>query len=329
MIEIEKKFAEGVWKHNSADNVCLQLLAESKKRTEALVFEELFQSMARRSFKSTPGNVSFGWVGAFYYGVLQYWFRLETDGEPWNSCDDAFASALRSLKLVVTPADTARRPFQVRAKVFKVQCTHKGQFRFGELDASGRMGDFVDQSAFKKRHNIKIESRIQDAKGQDFARQQRAIALLGWLSDNGTTSVSVRRRMINTVLPGFGFSPIDLDAVALSPSGKLHYVEFKRKYPARSTMFGLDAAHVEVARTMKEIRVDSLHAVLVSPVWTEDADLAAGTSILRTMVTGGPGFSQSSTALEAAQRCRHQERSRGIMKASVNRIQSHGSIAGS
>lgn len=273
MIEIEKRFAEGTWKHNSVEDVRLQLLAESKKRTEALVFEELFQRTARRSFMATPGDLSFGWVAAFYYGVLEYWFRLETESEPWNSCDDAFASALRSLEMTVTPTDTSRKPFQVKAKVFRVHCIRNGRFRFRELDASGRAGDVVDQSGFRSRYNIKIPSRIEDARGQDFARQQRAIALLGWLNENGITSVSIRRRLMNTILPGFGLSPIDLDAVVLDKlSGKLHYVEFKRKYPALSGMFGLDEAHVEVAQIMKEISVDSLHAILVSPVWTDDAD---------------------------------------------------------
>lgn len=273
MVEIEKKFAEGTWKHDSVEDVRLQLLAEGKKRTEAFVFEELFQRMARRSFMAQPNHVSFGWVAAFYYGALEYWFRLETESDRWNSCDDAFASALQSLNMTVTPTDTSKQPFTVRAKVFRVDCTRKGRFRFRKLDSGGRAGDVVYQSGFRSHYGITTAPCIEDAKGQDFARQQRAIGLLGWLTNYSTAPVSVRRRLMNTVLPGIGLSPIDLDAVFLDgPSGRLHYVEFKRKYPALSGMFGLDEAHVKVARTMKEISVDSLHAILVSPVWTDDAD---------------------------------------------------------
>ena len=79
---------------------------------------------------------------------------------------------------------------------------------------------------------------------------------------------------MNTVLPSIGLSPIDLDAVFFDgASGKLRYVEFKRKYPAAATgCFGLDMAHVKVVRAMKEVSVDSLHAILVSPVWIDDAN---------------------------------------------------------
>jgi hypothetical protein len=272
MSEIETKFATKSWRHDCPENVRHQLLAESSKRTEAMVFEDLFQRIARRAFSASPEHVSFGWVTGFYFGRLEYWFRLETKNDRWNSCDDAFAKALLSKKIItIRPKDPAKPEFSVNVKIFRVSCTSSGTFRFCELQPDGKFGAAVDQADFRKHQKISIVPDIRDSKGRDLIRQSRAIELLEWMNDRNLAPLSVRRRLMNTVLPGFGMSPIDLDVIVLDKeTGRVNYVEFKRKYPAEDLgQFGLDKAHVELADLMKKISVASLHAVLVSPVWTD------------------------------------------------------------
>jgi len=272
MSEIETKFATQNWKHDCPEDVRLQLLAESSKRTEAMVFEDVFQRIARRAFSASPEHVSFGWVTGFYFGQLQYWFRLETKTDRWNSCDEAFAKALLSRKVItIRPKDPAKPAFSVNAKIFKVSCTSSGTFRFCELQPGGKFGAAVDQAEFRNHQKISAKPDICDSEGQNCIRQSRAIELLEWMNDQNLAPLSVRRRLMNSVLPGFGMSAIDLDAIVLDQAtGRVNYVEFKRKYPAGDLRrFGLDKAHVNLADLMKKISVASLHAVLVSPVWTD------------------------------------------------------------
>jgi hypothetical protein len=274
MSEIETNFATRKWAHDCPENVRLQLLAESTKRTEAMVFEELFQRVARRAFSAHPEHVSFGWVTGFYFGQLRYWFRIETKADRWNSCDDAFAKALQAEKVItIKPKDPDKPAFSVRVKVFRASCTSSGTFRFCERRLDGTFGAAVDQAEFRERQGISADPDIRDSEKQDVIRQTRAIDLLEWMNDQNLAPLSVRRRLMNTVLPGFSMSAIDLDSIFLDgETGKVNYVEFKRKYPAENLgQFGLDKAHVSLADLMEKISVASLHAVLVSPVWTDEA----------------------------------------------------------
>lgn len=190
---IEEKFATGEWTHDSQEHIRLQLLAESSKRTDAFLFEEFFQQIARRTCTGGQGSVSFGWIGTFESDCLKFWFRLELENDIWNDCDEAFAAALSKQSL----------------RIFRVRCVRSGQFKFYEREHGGKFGEEIAQAAFPafiRRENKR--SRVKDSTGQDGVRQGRATMVLEWLTDSTLTALSVRRRFMNTILPALGLWPI-------------------------------------------------------------------------------------------------------------------------
>ncbi|WP_212786309.1 hypothetical protein [Ferrigenium kumadai] len=270
-----KDFQSGNLKHSEINDVRRQLMAEGYKRTEAMLFEELFQRLVIRAFKNDIGKISFGWVGAFAYGSLSYWFRLETDSDLWNVCDDAIAKKLQSKKWIKNRKDGSGE-FTVSTDVYRVRlCPNKGLFVFSKRGEDGKFWNEVDENALRKilKRDGKDVSKIQDSSGSNSGRQERAIRCLEYLRDSNLKDLSIRRRFMNCLIPGFGWSPIDLDVVHLAEDGQIRYIEFKRKYPAAGQeKFGLDEAHVSVMNLMKDVGVASLHILLVSPVWTANAD---------------------------------------------------------
>ncbi|WP_284358294.1 hypothetical protein, partial [Pseudomonas syringae] len=86
-------------------------------------------------------------------------------------------------------------------------------------------------------------------------------------------NISIQRRLINCFLvPALGSQIVDLDAVILTPNGKVSCLEFKRKYPAiRMKVFGLDShPHIKLINHLGNYSIGISHIILVPPDWDKN-----------------------------------------------------------
>ncbi|WP_265210837.1 hypothetical protein [Herbaspirillum lusitanum] len=263
MKQICDAFDEGAMSHDSREDTFRQLSVEGSKRMDAFVFEQLFREHLQKIASLSAGLCfSFGWhIGYNRFGNSAFWFRLEDETNPWNSCDEKILS-----KLEVFFCDPKRK---VKTRCFKVLRDRSSLIAYEWTDSKWVGPKFLSK-VLSDLPDI-VESTVRDMDNIDGDASALAIQRLRERRIASTLpALSVQRRFMNCMLRRYlGREGTDLDAVVLAPDGELRYIEFKRKFPApRAKIFGLDEyPHVKTMRTLASLGIGMLHLILVNPIW--------------------------------------------------------------
>lgn len=251
-----------------------QLKAEGIKKVESLVFEAFLKLKFRKILKtSTDTTISYGWFCAFNrFGSPCYWFKLQEHEDDWNLADDKFCALLEGQKIGQYNSDAMtlhKIKFDPQTNKFTINHLRNKTW-LPDQDIEPYL-----RKLSKKRDERNIVEYDNTAEKHELDRYHLATEEL--LSPNlrpELSTISIQRRLINCIIsPILGCQPADLDALVLSPNGKLSYLEFKRKYPAPGDQyFGLDEApHATLLRTFNSFNIGMLHLILATPYRDKDS----------------------------------------------------------
>lgn len=265
MATICEGFATRELDSSSDSDVLAQLAVEGQRRIDAFVFELLFKQQLKKIACDRTGLfLAFGWhIGYDRDGEPAYWFRLMDHADDWNECDQSMMRALQ--RLTVGRSDSA--------KIVRVLFRSEENVFAGSIADQGSWEGWTSLVAVLDR--LPRRGRRRDPRAMTNAVPLNKFVAFDWLQKprlrHELQALSIQRRFMNCLLgPHLGRDGTDLDAMVKTPDGKLRCVEFKRKYPAMGEhkFFGLDVwPHVNTVRTLASIGIESLHVILVGPIW--------------------------------------------------------------
>ncbi|CAA9239124.1 MAG: hypothetical protein AVDCRST_MAG93-1243, partial [uncultured Chloroflexia bacterium] len=259
----------GVLNPRDRRHVMAQLSAEGHKRVESFLFEQVFLQKATAALGEE--HVSVGW--SFVYGseqedVPQYWFKLNDPTKGWNEVDDLVADLLSN-----SGCDVTSVAYYPEDGLFQAQRYDDG--RWLERRALREALREITGSASPR-------TRVRNYSYINRDAQSIAInAIDSIFSDEELYLLSLSRTLTNCyVYPWFAKQPMDLD-LCYVVGDHLRFVEFKRKYPAKSGEFGIDEhPHGVLSDWLEDAGTALLHVVLCDPMWDKSVSpthmLAAG-----------------------------------------------------
>jgi hypothetical protein len=259
--QINVEYACGGYKRGTLDpqdrrHALAQLRAEGRKRLESFLFEPIFIGFLVNCLG--PSNVALNWLFVSdKHNQPQFWFKLMVPERPWNIADDSAVALL------------SRR----KCAVFKIGYDIPSRKFFGFAWADGCWRDRAPienllGAALERNEPRQKPRNTRDAGGP---AQLAALAEIeSRFSDADLFNLSISRTLINClVAPWFGTQPMDIDAVCMA-GGRTCFVEFKRKYPARSGTFGIDESpHGSFIDWLAREMAPLFHVILCDPLWNK------------------------------------------------------------
>jgi hypothetical protein len=229
-----------------------QLRAEGHKRIESFLFEQIFSRHVINCCGVT--NVSLGWsFQRNVENVPTYWFKLNLPESEWNVCDERVAQFLLGLG----------------CEVVIVEYSYEERRFYGNQYLNGSHGNLRPLDVVLSELTARrIRGDIREARVNASFQQKAIDAIALNFSDTELYHLSLSRLLIGCYLaPWFSKQPMDLDVCCLV-NGHLRMIEFKRKYPARSGLFGIDTdPHGYLVDWLEQVGESLLHVILVDPLW--------------------------------------------------------------
>lgn len=241
---------------NSFDrrHVLLQLQAENHKRLESFVFEQIFVQSLQEDLGTS--SMAVGWIFLSSREINPpRWFKVMHSGDHWTKCDSEMLEFLRLNGASVTRI------------IYDDQTAEFNASRWQGTDWGAMqplVSELTDVPGTPKR-------RIRNMSG-DVNRRKAAIREIdSRFSDDQLCHLSTTRILLNCYLaPWFGTQPMDIDVCCLIDQ-RIVFLEFKRKYPARSQQFGIDVyPHGTLINWLEKAGNSLVYVVLVDPLWKKD-----------------------------------------------------------
>ncbi len=248
MTEACKGFQTQEISHDSLDDIInKQFSAEGIKRVESFLFESFLRTRLQNCDSVKGLKLSFGWmIGFNKYGEISYWFRLQENENDWNEVDQTLVNTItdESFK-TCTPIPSIHRISYLSSS----NSYHAQTFKDKNWSYSSPLQKTLSGLLLKRRSGS-IRNTEEDHFNNDRFKKASTWMKKDFFGKH-IKNISIQRRLVNCFLvPALGSQIVDLDAVILTPNGKVSCLEFKRKYPAiRMKVFGLDShPHIKLIK---------------------------------------------------------------------------------
>ncbi|KWS71414.1 hypothetical protein AL052_20090 [Pseudomonas amygdali pv. eriobotryae] len=270
MTEACKGFQTQEILHDSLDDIInKQFSAEGIKRVESFLFESFLRTRLQNCDSVKGLKLSFGWmIGFNKYGEISYWFRFQENENDWNEVDQTLVNTItdESFK-ACTPIPSIHRISYLSSS----NSYHAQTFKDKNWSYSSPLQKTLSGLLLKRRSGS-IRNTEEDHFNNDRFKKASTWMKKDFFGKH-IKNISIQRRLVNCFLvPALGSQIVDLDAVILTPDGKVSCLEFKRKYPAiRMKVFGLDShPHIKLIKHLDNYSIGIRHIILVPPDWDKN-----------------------------------------------------------